>query len=71
MATGLPGKAYLTTLVGGAGNIATALLASRDVVFGSAIMGANYAPDGGGASCSLTARPRLSISLIGATCCWA
>ena len=53
MATGLPGKAYLKTLVGGAGNIATAFLGPRDVVFGSAIMGANYAPDGGGASSRL------------------
>jgi hypothetical protein len=50
MATGLPGEAYLTTLAGGAGNVATALLGSRDVVFGSSIMGANYASNGGGSS---------------------
>lgn len=50
MATGLPGKTYLDTLVGGAGIVATALLGPREATFGTAIMGANYAPDGGGAS---------------------
>ena len=65
MATGLPGKAYLTTLVGGAGNVATALLAPRDVVFGSAIMGANYAPDGGGASFTYSASSTFDFAYRG------
>ena len=48
--TALPDKAYATTLIGGAGHVASALLGPRDVVFGTAILGANYAPDGGGES---------------------
>jgi hypothetical protein len=48
--TALPDKAYATTLVGGASNVAGALLGPRDAVFGTAILGANYATDGGGAS---------------------
>jgi hypothetical protein len=46
----LPDKAYATTLIGGASDVASALLGPRDVVFGTAIMGANTAPDGGGGS---------------------
>ena len=48
--TALPDKAYATTLVVGASNVAAALLGPRDAVFGTAILGANYATDGGGAS---------------------
>jgi hypothetical protein len=48
--TALPDKAYATTLIDGASDVASALLGPRDVVFGTAIMGANYAPDGGGGS---------------------
>jgi hypothetical protein len=47
---GLPDKAYATTLIGGANNVANALLGPHDVVFGTAILGANYAPDGAGES---------------------
>ena len=47
--TGLPNKAYSATLIDGAGNVAGALLGPRDMVFGTAILGANYATDGGGA----------------------
>ena len=65
MATGLPSKAYLTTLIGGAGNVATALLGRRDVVFGSAIMGANYAPNGGGASLTYSATSTFDFAYRG------
>jgi PEP-CTERM motif len=37
-------------LIDGAHNVASALLGPRDGVFGTAILGANYAADGGGAS---------------------
>ncbi len=49
-AVGDPDKAYVTSLIGSAGAIADALLGPRDAVFGTAILGANYAPDGGGES---------------------
>src|SRR3984885_2867270 len=48
--TALPDKAYSATLIDGARNVAGALLGPRDMVFGTAILGANYATDGGGAS---------------------
>jgi hypothetical protein len=48
--TALPDKAYATTLIDGASNVAGALLGPRDAVFGTAILGANYAPSGGGVS---------------------
>ena len=48
--TALPDKAYSATLIDGASNVAGALLGPRDRVFGTAILGANYATDGGGAS---------------------
>ena len=48
--TALPDKAYATTLIGGASHVASALLGPRDALFGTAILGANYAPDGGGES---------------------
>jgi hypothetical protein len=48
--TALPDKAHATTLIGGAGDGASALLGPRDAVFGTAILGANYASDGGGES---------------------
>jgi hypothetical protein len=53
--TGLPNKAYAATLIGGANNVANALLGPSDKVFGTAILGANYAPDGGGASLTYSA----------------
>jgi len=48
--TALPDKPYSATLIDGAHNVAGALLGPRDRVFGTAILGANYAADGGGAS---------------------
>jgi hypothetical protein len=48
--TALPDKAYATSLIGGASHVASALLGPRDQVFGTAILGANYASDGSGES---------------------
>ena len=48
--TALPDKAYSATLIDGAHDVAGALLGPRDMVFGAAIVGANYATDGGGES---------------------
>jgi hypothetical protein len=48
--TALPDKGYATTLIDGAHDVAGALLGPRGMVFGTAILGANYATDGGGAS---------------------
>jgi hypothetical protein len=48
--TALPANAYSATLIDGAHNVAGALLGPRDAVFGTAILGANYAADGGGES---------------------
>ena len=62
--TALPDKAYATTLIGGASNVASALLGPRDAVFGPAILGANYASDGGGESVtSALARLRFRLSV--------
>ena len=57
-----------TTLIGGARNVAGALLGPRDTVFGTAILGANYAADGGGESQTYSAA-RRSISAMAAICC--
>jgi hypothetical protein len=48
--TASPNKGYAASLIGGASNVAGALLGPRDMVFGTAILGANYATDGSGAS---------------------
>jgi hypothetical protein len=45
-ATTLPDRSYSTTLIGSASNIAGALLGTRDVVFGTSILGANLSGDG-------------------------
>ncbi|MGA9850534.1 MAG: PEP-CTERM sorting domain-containing protein, partial [Roseiarcus sp.] len=37
----LPDKGYAASLIGGAGNVASALLGPRDVVFGASILGTN------------------------------
>ena len=68
--TALPDKAYATALIGGAGHVANALLGPRDAVFGTAIMGANTASDGGGGA-TRTARVPPSISAMAAICGWA
>ncbi len=62
---GLPDKAYVTTLVGGASNVASALLGPRDMVFGAAILGANYAPDGAGVSHTYSATATFDFSYRG------
>jgi hypothetical protein len=41
-----PNKAYAAGLIGSANNAASALLRPHDTVFGTAILGANYAADG-------------------------
>jgi len=64
-AVGIPDKAYVTTLVGGAGNVASALLGPRDEVFGAAIMGANYAPDGTGESHTYSATATFDFGYHG------
>ena len=48
--TAFPDKVYASTLIDGSNNVAGALLGPRDAVFGTAILGSNYAPDGGGES---------------------
>jgi hypothetical protein len=48
--TGLPDKSYATMLIDGASNVANALLGPRDEIFGTGILGANYAADGVGES---------------------
>jgi hypothetical protein len=53
--TALPDKAYATRLIGGASHVASALLGPRDAVFGTAILGANYAAGGGGVSTTYSA----------------
>jgi PEP-CTERM motif len=63
--TGLPDKAYSATLIDGAGNVADALLGPRDMVFGTAILGANYAPDGGGASHTYSASSTFDFAYGG------
>ena len=45
-ATALPAKSYSTALVGGASNVAGALLGAGDAVFGTSILGANLSGDG-------------------------
>ena len=40
ISTALPDKAYATTLIGGASNVADALLGSGDEIFGTAILAA-------------------------------
>jgi hypothetical protein len=56
--TALPDQAYSATLIDGASNVAGTLLGPRDRVFGTAILGANYATDGGGVSHTYSARLR-------------
>jgi hypothetical protein len=55
LSTALPDKAYATTLIGGANHVASALLGPRDAVFGTAILGANYASDVGGGNSTYSA----------------
>ena len=68
--TALPDKAYATTLIGGASNVASALLGPRDAVFGTAILGANYASDGGGASHTYSASSTFDFGYGGDLHAW-
>ena len=63
--TALPDKAYAATLIDGASNVAEALLGRRDVVFGTAILGGNYAPDGGGESDTYSASSTFDFAYRG------
>jgi hypothetical protein len=45
-AVGLPDKSYSTALIGGASNVAGALLGPGEVVLGTSILGANLSGDG-------------------------
>ena len=56
----LPDKAYAADLIGGAGAVAEALLGPRDVVFGTGILGANFAPGG-----AYSAATTLDVSYSG------
>jgi hypothetical protein len=62
--TALPDRAYATTLIG-ASNVASALLGPRDAVFGTAILGANYASDGGGESDTYSASSTFDFGYPG------
>jgi hypothetical protein len=42
----MPAKSYSTALIGGASNVADALLGPRDLVFGTSVLGANLSGDG-------------------------
>ena len=64
-AVGAPGKAYATSLIGSAGAVADALLGPRDAIFGAAILGANYAPDGGGESHTYSATTTFDFGYRG------
>ena len=63
--TALPDKAYATTLIDGASHVASALFGPRDTVFGTAIMGANYALDGGGGSNTYSASSTFDFAYGG------
>ena len=58
-------KAYAATLIGGASHVAGALLGPRDQVFGAAIVGANYAADGGGESDAYSASSTFDFAYGG------
>ena len=62
---GDPSKTYTTALIGGASTVAGALLGPRDVIFGAAILGANYASDGGGESDIYTATSTIDFAYGG------
>jgi hypothetical protein len=63
--TALPDRAYAATLIDGASRVGGALLGPRDVVFGTAILGANYAADGGGESHTYSASSTFDFAYPG------
>jgi hypothetical protein len=58
---GDPDKAYTTMLIGTSSEVADALLGPRDMIFGAAILGANYASNGGGESDIYTATSTIDF----------
>jgi hypothetical protein len=64
-AVGLPENTYSTSLIGGASEVASALLGPRDVLFGAGISGANYAANGGDASHTYSAVSTFAFSGLG------
>jgi hypothetical protein len=72
LAVGDPSKTYAAALIGGARNVANAMLGPDDEVFGTVILGGSYAADGGGATQTYSAsaefqfryRGDLSLGLI-------
>ena len=58
---GDPSKIYTTALIGTSSQVANALLGPNDVIFGAAILGANYASDGGGESDIYTATSTIDL----------
>ena len=65
--TALPDKAYATSLIDGAGNVSSALLEPRDLLFGTAIS-APITLRAAQARAAVIAQARPSISAIGAIC---
>jgi hypothetical protein len=63
--TGLPDKAYSVSLIDGASNVASALLGPRGAAFGTAILGGNYASDGGGESDTYSASSTFDFGNLG------
>ena len=63
--TGLPDRAYAATLIDGASHVVGALLGPCDVVFGTAVLGANYAADGGGESHTFSASSTFDFAYPG------
>jgi hypothetical protein len=63
--TALPDKAYAASLIDGASHVASVLLGPRDAVFGTAILGANHASDGGGESDSYSASSTFDFAYGG------
>jgi hypothetical protein len=71
-ATAQPAKTYSTALIGGASNVADALLGTGDEVFGTSILGANLSGDGSvsdtysaSSTFDFTAKGNLILGLIG------
>ena len=62
---GAPDRAYSTTLIGSASQVADALLGPREAIFGAAILGANYASDGGGESHTYSATSTFDFGYSG------
>jgi hypothetical protein len=62
---GSPNKAYAATLIDGASKVASALLGPGEAVFGTALLGANYASDGSGESHTYSATSTFDFAYRG------